>query len=210
MEQLNFVELEEKVKQFTDLKELPYLCELIESNGRELDRGMYMKLHTETIPEQINKLWFNGLLLNGEPMESIIYDKIEPELRGFLNNEGIDAQECFLSVNPGWYNEDYPDNWILEFYMGFDLFGDDEGDCGWAIFKFILDSQGYSCFNRRNFEKVTMQPLEVGFGFNWGHGEPINYYISRGKRTFYSYKTPSPYKGLHDYFSDGGYTLRLD
>ena len=167
MEQLNFEEIKGKIERFTDLKELPYLCELIEINGRKLEPGEYMRLHKDIIPETINKLWFNGLLLNGEPMESIIYDKIEPELRGFLTEKGIDSQECFLSIEPGGYNEEYPDDWELDFYMGFDVFGDGEENCGWAIFRFVIDSAGCLSFHKRTFQEINMQPYEMGFGLEW-------------------------------------------
>lgn len=215
MESLSFEEIKQKVEQFTDLKELPCLYELIECNARSFGKGEYMDLYLNIIPSRLNKLWFNGLLLDSKPLEGIIYDEIEPKLSRFLHNKGIDNQECFLYVYPQYYSEEYPDNWGLEFFMGFDLFETEKDECGWCVFKITITDQGYY-LNEKYFEQKYLNNSLDSFYIDWEDGkcsnsnENIKYILNQTGKTFYEYKTPQPYKNLADYFSDGGSVLRLD
>ena len=133
----------------------------------------------------------------------------------FLHNKGIDSQECFLSVYPQYYNEEYPDIWGLEFFMGFDIFSNETDECGWCVFKITITDQGYY-LNERYFEQKHLDNSLSSFYIDWEDGkysrteENIKYTLNQTGKTFYAYKTPQPYKGLADFFTDGGFVLRLD
>lgn len=219
-------ELEQSISTLTDLKDLPMLCEELEkltfSHSSQPGESFYTRAHRELIPNRLSELWYAGLLLNGEPLEEFAYEKMEPVFQEYLSRNGMEGQECFLSVYPETVSEERPEEWTLRFFMGFDIF---EGDAveegeepnlpGWGVFKFTVHSWQYPSQSCKAIHQVPLMDEEAGpSSIDWNYYDTSGYYsgfyMERGRGMFYSRKTGNPFKGLWEVFSDGGYVLRLD
>lgn len=206
-------EIEQKIEKLVDLVELVKLQDEIEQHdpSNPID---YSRIYRELIPARLNKLWFNGLLMDGQPVEKFLYDEIEPKLSKYLKKLGIDSQECFVSVEIGMYNEEYPNDWNMTFYMGFDTFGDENIEPGFAIFKIPLYNGEIPSWYIEPAKLIRGEQYDGEFYIKWndykGYGESIGCLIHQGEGIFYDFKVPVPYEGLYDYLSDGGFVLRLD
>ena len=219
-------ELEQGILQLKDLKDLPLLVERLEtiflkepetSTENSSDVGtFYNRAHRVLIPNRLSDLWYNGLLLHGTPLENFLYDGMETVFQKYLSQNGIEGQECFVSVYPETPSEDTPEEGSLTFYMGFDIFaGEDGEEPGWGVFQFTVHPYQYPSQNVKNIQKAYMpigevHPANIDWRYNDNTGFHPQFYMERGRGMFYSYKVEGPYKGLWDLFSDGGFSLRLD
>ena len=186
-----------KLNNTNDLLDVMWIGSELENtmDSAEYHDGFYNNFHFKKVPEWINKHWGNGMKFNGGDIFDWLYGKyIHDKFKKYLSDKGMNSQECFVSIMAGNMH-DNKDTYRVEFYMGFDIFGDDEHKSGYAVFQFKEE------FNDIKDSK-TLRDLNP-------HDGTSSCYINTDGKTFYNSKSPHGYN-LHEDLSDGGYALRLD
>lgn len=178
----------------------------------------YNNFHRNLVPAWISKHWGKDMLYKGDNLMDLLYKEVEPKFHKFLEGKGLDCQECYVGYAVGSTEEqmgddDKPRNRDYDegtFKMGFDIWekkeNDEKGKSGWGCFVFNMES-----FFQTDIKTYKEDKINNLYG---GRDESVKFIITLGEGMFYNYKLgskgPFPVDNLADYFSDGGYTLRLD
>ena len=179
-------------------------------NLRNLGK-VYDMYHFEMVPAWIRKHWGKDMTFKKENLFDFLYKKWEPKFKQFLKDRGLDSQECFVSYEVGSNADEPTDNYYTGYFkMGFDVWEEaaDKKDAksGWALFTFTENSY----FRPDDIKVIEGNDADSRRNSYLRDRSEISAVIGLGQGTFYTFKTEAPYKGLHDYFGDGGYILRLD
>ena len=224
----NFVKFKKALQNTDDLFKVDEISSIVEG---ELQGFEYDYFHRTVVPEWI-KEHLNDMTYRGKSVAEML-NHFRNAFVKYLKEKNFDAQECFVSYEPG-YNEEYEsDNGT--FRMAFDIFPLDEkashtfegepnnlnnstgvfdGDVsngpGWACFAFKPASR-FNNFNVTRFK--GFESHDSGLQSGSGYESPISVTIDQGNGTFHAYKESTyrgPYKGLWDYFGSGAgfYTLK--